>query len=131
MEQVNPKVAPFVGVWIEIGLRLMYFSGLRVVALPVSAWIEMCYTLYILMQIRCRTLHGCVDWNYTAKCDCCKRVRVAPFMGAWIEMLLGSAWYRVQRAVAPFMGAWIEILVNEFLKFALEMSHSPWVCGLK
>ncbi len=34
--------------------------------------------------------------------------RVAPFTGAWIEILL-RADHRVERKVAPFTGAWIEI----------------------
>ena len=37
------------------------------------------------------------------------RYPVAPFMGAWIEMLI--ALYLLQEPlVAPFMGAWIEII---------------------
>ena len=33
---------------------------------------------------------------------------VAPFTGAWIEIVVRLAWSR-QRVVAPFTGAWIEI----------------------
>ena len=34
---------------------------------------------------------------------------VAPFAGAWIEMLIPSG-YKFSRIVAPFAGAWIEII---------------------
>ena len=36
------------------------------------------------------------------------RLSVAPFMGAWIEIVMSSADF-VMASVAPFMGAWIEI----------------------
>ncbi len=35
--------------------------------------------------------------------------RVAPFMGAWIEICMYNYDY-LSGAVAPFMGAWIEML---------------------
>ncbi len=43
---------------------------------------------------------------------------VAPFVGAWIEMLEDLEW-NVDDDVAPFVGAWIEILlypqlINQF-----------------
>ena len=34
---------------------------------------------------------------------------VAPFMGAWIEILTSMTMAAEGREVAPFMGAWIEI----------------------
>ena len=34
---------------------------------------------------------------------------VAPFTGAWIEMLICPAFCLFHRQVAPFTGAWIEI----------------------
>ena len=37
-----------------------------------------------------------------------KRIVVAPFAGAWIEIQQISIWY-MRTAVAPFAGAWIEI----------------------
>ena len=44
---------------------------------------------------------------------------VAPFVGAWIEMLEDLEW-NVDDDVAPFVGAWIEILlypqlINQFM----------------
>ena len=38
---------------------------------------------------------------------------VAPFVGAWIEMLEDLEW-NVDDDVAPFVGAWIEILLLNF-----------------
>ena len=37
-----------------------------------------------------------------------KQMQVAPFVGAWIEMVLCII-YKKQEDVAPFVGAWIEI----------------------
>ena len=37
--------------------------------------------------------------------------KVAPFAGAWIEMLMGLN-VGLNKAVAPFAGAWIEIAVR-------------------
>ena len=34
---------------------------------------------------------------------------VAPYMGAWIEILIKIAYPVLQVSVAPYMGAWIEI----------------------
>ena len=45
------------------------------------------------------------------------RIRVAPFVGAWIEIMDLSFW-SVAFAVAPFVGAWIEI-------FAIRGSTFP------
>ena len=33
--------------------------------------------------------------------------KVAPYVGAWIETLIGSAFFVLSR-VAPYVGAWIE-----------------------
>ena len=39
-------------------------------------------------------------------------VKVAPFVGAWIEIKQRNPWYSKTRCVAPFVGAWIEMNVN-------------------
>ena len=44
-----------------------------------------------------------------------KRQEVAPFTGAWIEMILISE-MNVYGVVAPFTGAWIEIFTGVVLK---------------
>ena len=36
---------------------------------------------------------------------------VAPFTGAWIEILKQALLFLMQWKVAPFTGAWIEILI--------------------
>ena len=43
-------------------------------------------------------------------CQCTFNILVAPFVGAWIEILLNKA-LKSALGVAPFVGAWIEILV--------------------
>ena len=40
-----------------------------------------------------------------------RSVTVAPFTGAWIEMLIYKT-DKTTRHVAPFTGAWIEITMN-------------------
>ena len=55
---------------------------------------------------------------------------VAPFMGAWIEMMtdaIAAAIYEV----APFMGAWIEIGQTAHTRQGTSKSHPSWVRGLK
>ena len=56
---------------------------------------------------------------------------VAPFTGAWIEM--SRAWKKssASRSVAPFTGAWIEILAEAELACDLAASHPSRVRGLK
>ena len=54
---------------------------------------------------------------------------VAPFAGAWIEMLTVASGSRKSK-VAPFAGAWIEISVR-FEKAVLTASHPSRVRGLK
>ena len=48
---------------------------------------------------------------------------VAPFAGAWIEILLATLTQRLQ-TVAPFAGAWIEILV--FLSASISAFVAPF-----
>ena len=79
------RVAPFTGAWIEIsrcsttflcffvshpsrvrGLKLKKLIRRLVnvrVAPFTGAWIEMIDDLSVEQQSKCRTLHGCVDWN--------------------------------------------------------------------
>ena len=49
---------------------------------------------------------------------------VAPFVGAWIEIVLTLS-RRINELVAPFVGAWIEIFI--FLKYRLFMIVAPFV----
>ena len=52
-----------------------------------------------------------------------KLFAVAPFAGAWIEILedIFSVWSHI---VAPFAGAWIEI--PTFVKYILELYVAPF-----
>ena len=51
--------------------------------------------------------------KYLICMSCLFRFLVAPYMGAWIEILCSCKNER-QREVAPYMGAWIEILFFRF-----------------
>ena len=50
-------------------------------------------------------------------------------MGAWIEILFQGSGLEQQR-VAPLVGAWIEML-EDYEKFAAEWSLPLWERGLK
>ena len=50
-------------------------------------------------------------------------------MGAWIEIPIQSPLYKKQ-SVAPYMGAWIEILVVYLLQYR-SPSLPTWERGLK
>ena len=54
---------------------------------------------------------------------------VAPYVGAWIETLLGGAVNNLL-AVAPYVGAWIETGISTAAGAAAG-SHPTWVRGLK
>ena len=55
-------------------------------------------------------------------CICCRRMLVAPFAGAWIE-IYKAVFRDVCDAVAPFAGAWIEMLtfVAAFVPSAVSL----------
>ena len=40
----------------------------------------------------------------------CRQGRVAPLVGAWIEMWYSLSFDKVRHRVAPLVGAWIEII---------------------
>ena len=56
-------------------------------------------------------------------------VRVAPHVGAWIEIAEDTILYLIAN-VAPHVGAWIEISKDCLCGFDL-LSHPTWVRGLK
>ena len=55
---------------------------------------------------------------------------VAPYLGAWIEIVAEELYYTVSR-VAPYLGAWIEISVVGLIIACIGSSHPTWVRGLK
>ena len=59
----------------------------------------------------------------------CWRERVAPPVGAWIEILMIFS-IPVPLSVAPPVGAWIEIMHGYSMAFS-RMSLPPWERGLK
>ena len=56
-------------------------------------------------------------------------LKVAPYVGAWIETLLVTC-YGDETTVAPYVGAWIET-ASWRSSSALRASHPMWVRGLK
>ena len=104
-----PWVAPFTGAWIEMALRsprsiapLSLPSRERGLKSPGQPPIrEDAWSLP--SRERGLKLGRCLQWNWVC--------HVAPFTGAWIEIL---SFHGHMRAclVAPFTGAWIEIWCN-------------------
>jgi lipocalin len=41
-----------------------------------------------------------------------ERKSVAPYMGAWIEIAALKSGFETEKCVAPYMGAWIEIIYD-------------------
>ena len=56
---------------------------------------------------------------------------VAPFTGAWIEIVVVKETGIVDEGVAPFTGAWIEIESQYFNLLFWKWSHPSRVRGLK
>ena len=52
-------------------------------------------------------------------------------MGAWIEIAITATIGTLRTKVAPFMGAWIEIRQRLRLSQSQVSSHPSWVRGLK
>ena len=123
----SPKVAPYVGAWIETS-NLMILLTVHHVAPYVGAWIETDFTSW------------CRVHSY-----------VAPYVGAWIETPLSHLddyWYESHptwvrglkhtyrkvhhkyKQVAPYVGAWIETELSKCCKTSWT-SHPTWVRGLK
>ena len=48
---------------------------------------------------------------------------VTPFVGVWIEIIIGFPTAAAFLKVTPFVGVWIEILMNRIALFVL-ISHS-------
>ena len=94
------------------GLKLRLSTIIFVVipvALYTSAWIEIAEQFEYLDHYLCRTLHECVDWNYSREYDHCRKCHVALYTSAWIEIFsIGSHIYQV--FVALYTSAWIEIM---------------------
>ena len=65
-ELTKENVAPYTGAWIEIKIPLIN-QLTHFVAPYTGAWIEIMYELVAWLQCACRTLHGCVDWNFLEK----------------------------------------------------------------
>ena len=57
------------------------------------------------------------------------RLRVAPYVGAWIETTILKVLRRYS-LVAPYVGAWIETPAQNS-QLAVLLSHPMWVRGLK
>ncbi len=122
------SVAPLVGAWIEI-LHLRLF--LHDIALSLPSWERgLKYQIHINASVQLRSLPS---WERGLKSRGSNRgltcLRVAPLVGAWIEMLPRSK-YCMDEAVAPLVGAWIEI--GNTTTIASGIGSLPsWERGLK
>ena len=65
------------------------------------------------------------------RAGCTAQQWVAPFTGAWIEMLKAGTGIQTRWKVAPFTGAWIEIWPALLFPEAGKGSHPSRVRGLK
>ena len=95
-----------------------------------GAWIEIKSISIALSPIDVAPYMGA--WIEIVFCIYIKIVAggVAPYMGAWIEISALSS-LSASAAVAPYMGAWIEISMLSFSKLSQCLSHPTWVRGLK
>ena len=75
-----------------------------------------------------RSSRGSVDWNQRI-IKHHQAIRVAPLVGAWIEILQEFRSAR-RNTVAPLVGAWIEIK-SEIYKVLYVSSLLSWERGLK
>ena len=77
----------------------------------------------------CRSSRGSVDWNADATKWASLGKKVAPLVGAWIEISQSLLWLSCY-LVAPLVGAWIEIK-SEIYKVLYVSSLLSWERGLK
>ena len=120
-------VAPLVGAWIEISKGMSASEWIK--SLP--SWERgLKYQIHINASVQLRSLPS---WERGLKSRGSNRgltcLRVAPLVGAWIEMLPRSK-YCMDEAVAPLVGAWIEI--GNTTTIASGIGSLPsWERGLK
>ena len=114
------KVAPFVGVWIEISVRRIRHYNLPHVAPFVGVWIEIYPIWHWSIFLSCRSLRGSVDWNKVTNNFVIIYI-VAPFVGVWIEIFLQRCMILL-RYVAPFVGVWIEITTSNVAPFCIAVA---------
>ena len=96
------------GAWIEMASKLL--TNPNIMSHP--SWVRgLKLTLNNLLEnIRVAPFVGA--WIEILLTFCFEEsLRVAPFVGAWIEILFYHL-YHFQKSVAPFVGAWIEIVVS-------------------
>ena len=98
------------------------------VAPLVGAWIEILLKIKITMHMIRRSSRGSVDWNITTG-EISDNSSVAPLVGAWIEILIISP-LSTDFFVAPLVGAWIEIKLSQ-TELPEESSLLSWERGLK
>ena len=97
------------GAWIEMSLRAPPF----VLILSLPTWergLKFCMLSYFHKGVYVAPYMGA--WIEIVVVSLrCYRCDVAPYMGAWIEILATMMLWR-QLMVAPYMGAWIEIKLS-------------------
>ena len=122
-------VAPFTGAWIEISLQPSHSSRLSKSHLSQVRGLKCGRPAQEQETKGRRTFHRCVDWNRYRPIVIGDLPWVAPFTGAWIEILIQKL-ISLRTIVAPFTGAWIEMFRRLVIHFE-RMSHLSQVRGLK
>ena len=106
----NLCVALYTSAWIEI-YPLSRHKHLWCVALYTSAWIEIALTDCVRGKCRCRTLHECVDWNFTPLMrQVVTSRRTLHECVDWNDTIYRQI--TVFPIVALYTSAWIEIIRN-------------------
>ena len=121
------RVAPFVGVWIEINAGRS--SKRQQESLP--SW-ECGLKLIIWLSGKfrcCRSLRGSVDWNHILQ-HIMMTIIVAPFVGVWIEIKRRITELCMQKR-RSLRGS-VDWNYNNFYNSASDLPSLPsWECGLK
>ena len=123
-------VAPFTGAWIEISWTPLCAPLASSRTLHGCVDWNFTYTMFNTKKER-RTLHGCVDWNkgYGYLREFRMQSRTLHGCVDW-NIICNYLTLRLWR-VAPFRGAWIEIVNHTPQVLCAKLSHPSGVRGLK
>ena len=103
------QVVPYVGTWIEIGLR--YASWNRSSVVPyVGTWIEIAQLICLSMSVSCRSLRGNVDRNNEINPVLLLHLLRRSLRGNVDRNSSGLTASMMSRVV-PYVGTWIEIII--------------------
>ena len=105
--QVDGRVTPYAGVWIEIAFECNINRTARVTPYA-GVWIEIEKEIVITESDLFHSLRGSVDWNRFPSVKF-PLLSVTPYAGVWIEMK-NMLQRTIKYTVTPYAGVWIEIL---------------------